>query len=134
MLRFNREKLMVESPNGQTILSTLWHGVRLDGPLMAELAKSSTELTLRQFLNKIEEYINQEDMIGALMKGQEVEDQVKDSSKKQLLATSTQKGVKSQKKAGKKAALPFPNLEPQQRKEQRFTPLNIGVVKVFIEI
>jgi hypothetical protein len=69
MLRFNREKLMVESPNDQTILSALWHGISPDGPLMAELAKSLTELTLRQFLNKTEEYINQEEMIGALMKG-----------------------------------------------------------------
>jgi hypothetical protein len=62
---------------------------------MAELAKSSTELTLHQLLNKTEEHINKKEMIGALMKGQEVEDQEKDSSKKQLLATSTQKGVKS---------------------------------------
>ena len=69
MLKFNQEKLTVESLNDQTVLSALWHGVRPDGPLMAELAKSSIELTLRQFLNKIEEYVNQEEMIGALMKG-----------------------------------------------------------------
>jgi hypothetical protein len=94
MLRFNREKLTLESANYQTVLLTLWHEVRPDGPLMAKLAKSSTELTVRQFLNKTE-HINQEEMIRALMKGQEVDDQVKDSNKKQLPATSTQKGVKS---------------------------------------
>ena len=31
MLKFNREKLMVESPNDQTVLSALWHEVRSDG-------------------------------------------------------------------------------------------------------
>ena len=73
MLRFNGEKLTVENPNNQTVLLALWQGVRPDGPLMVELAKSLTELTLCQFLNQIK-YINQEEMIGALMKGQEVED------------------------------------------------------------
>ena len=79
---------------------------------MAELAKSLTKLTLCQFLNKTEEYINHEEMIRALTKGQEAEDQEKGSSKKQLPATSTQKGVKSQKKTGKKAAMPLPKAEP----------------------
>jgi hypothetical protein len=39
MQRFNWEKLMVESPNEQMILSALMNGIKMEGPLMAELAQ-----------------------------------------------------------------------------------------------
>lgn len=68
MLKFNKEKLMVESPDEHAVLSALMHEVRAKGPLMAELAKKSMYVTLRQFLNKAEEYINQEETVGSLMK------------------------------------------------------------------
>ena len=58
LLRFNKEKLMMENPNEETVLNALMHGVHAKGPLMAELAKSSKMITLRQFLNKTKEYIN----------------------------------------------------------------------------
>jgi hypothetical protein len=38
MQRFNREKLIVENPNEQIVLSALMNGIRAEGPLMAELA------------------------------------------------------------------------------------------------
>ncbi|XP_059446517.1 uncharacterized protein LOC132178073 [Corylus avellana] len=47
IVKFNKEKLTVESPSEQTILDALMHGVRAEGPLMAELAKKSTLVTLR---------------------------------------------------------------------------------------
>jgi hypothetical protein len=56
MLKFNKEKLMVESPNDQMVLSALMHGVRADELLMAEIAQKSMVLTLYQFLDKTEEY------------------------------------------------------------------------------
>jgi hypothetical protein len=55
MLRSNKEKLMVESPNDKTVLNALMHGVKPNGPLMAELAKSSKLITLCQFLSKTED-------------------------------------------------------------------------------
>lgn len=73
-------------------------------------------------------------MIWALMKGQEVEDQAKYSSKKEAPATSNKKEVKSQKKVDKKAVPSFPKIKPQRHKDQRFTTLNTGVIKVFMKI
>ncbi|XP_059436771.1 uncharacterized protein LOC132169835 [Corylus avellana] len=52
---------------GQQFLA-LMHGIKADGPLMVELSRKSTSGTLRQFSNKVEEFINQEETISALMK------------------------------------------------------------------
>jgi hypothetical protein len=57
MLRFNKEKLEVDSLDEKTILNALMRGV-VDGLLMAKIAKNSRSITLTQFMNKIEEYIN----------------------------------------------------------------------------
>jgi hypothetical protein len=45
--------------------------------LSVEIAKSSRSITLAQFMNKIEEYINQEELVGTLLKSQKEEDQAK---------------------------------------------------------
>ena len=68
MLRFNKEKLKEDSPDEKTMLNALMRGVKADGPLMAEIAKSSQSITLAQFMNKTEEYINQEELVGILLK------------------------------------------------------------------
>jgi hypothetical protein len=47
MLKFNKEKLMVESLNDQMVLLALMHGVRVEGSLMAKITKKSMMLTLR---------------------------------------------------------------------------------------
>jgi hypothetical protein len=44
MLRFNKEKLEVDSPDEKTMLNALMQGIRVEGPLMAELARSTHEL------------------------------------------------------------------------------------------
>ncbi|XP_059451082.1 uncharacterized protein LOC132181868 [Corylus avellana] len=134
MLRFNKEKLLVENPGDQMVLSALWHGVRPNGPLMTEVSKRSTKITLREFIKKTEEYINQEEMIKALTKGQEEEDGEKEDAKNELLATSTPKEGKFLKKVAKKTVPTFPKIEAQRRKDRRFTPLNTGVNEVFMEI
>jgi hypothetical protein len=46
MLKFNKEKLMVESLNDQMVLLALMHGVRVEGSLMAKITKKSMMLTL----------------------------------------------------------------------------------------
>jgi hypothetical protein len=51
---------MVEILNKETIFNALMHGVNAEGPLMVKLAKSSKTITLCQFLNNTEKYINQE--------------------------------------------------------------------------
>ena len=68
MLRFNKEKLEVDSLYEKTMLNALMRGAKVDGPLMVEIAKSSQSITLTQFMNKTEEYINQEELVGMLLK------------------------------------------------------------------
>jgi hypothetical protein len=41
MLRFNNEKLEVDSLDDKTMLNALMQGIRVEGPLMAELARST---------------------------------------------------------------------------------------------
>ena len=58
MLCFNKEKLEVDSPDEKTMLNALMQEVKADGPLMADIAKSTRTITLAQFMKKTEEYIN----------------------------------------------------------------------------
>ncbi|XP_059429064.1 uncharacterized protein LOC132162861 [Corylus avellana] len=73
-------------------------------------------------------------MIKALMKGQEEEDQEKEDAKKEPPVASTLKEEKFQKKVVKKTVPSFPKIEPRQREDRRFTPLNTRVNEVFMEI
>jgi hypothetical protein len=47
MLRFNKENLEVDSPDDKTMLNALMQGIRVEGPLMANLARSAQEVTDR---------------------------------------------------------------------------------------
>lgn len=135
MLKFNREKLTVESPNEQIVLLALMNGVRAEGPLMAEIAKKSMLLTLRQFLNKSEEYINQEETVGALMKSQKEAAEGGGSSNKIVPESSgKKKEEKNPKKPGRKANPTFSRIEPLRHQGPRLTPLKTRVTEVFMEI
>jgi hypothetical protein len=134
MLRFNKEKLMVESPNDQMVLSTLMHGVRANRLLMAKMEKKLMMFTFRQFLDKTKEYINEEELIRALMKSQKKVDRAKSSSNRAASTSSAKKEEKSSTKPGNKIGLSFPKAEPWRQEGQRFTPLNTSVVEVFMEI
>ena len=68
MLCFNKEKLEVDSLDEKTMLNALMQGIRDDGPLMANIAKSTWQMTLTQFIKKTKEYINQEELVGMLLK------------------------------------------------------------------
>jgi hypothetical protein len=81
---------------------------------MAKLAKSLKLITLCQFLSKTEEYINQEEMVGALMKSQKEEDQAKESSNKVAPTTSTKKEEKNSKKPNRKAGPQWSKTEPRR--------------------
>ena len=50
MLHFNKEKLEVDSPNDKTMLNALMEGIKVERPLMAELARSTQEVTLPRFM------------------------------------------------------------------------------------
>jgi hypothetical protein len=68
MLHFNKEKLEVDSPDDKTMLNALMQGIRSEGPLMAKLARGTQEVTLPRFMNLTEEFINQEELDGMLLK------------------------------------------------------------------
>ena len=58
VLCFNKEKLEVDSPDDKTILNALMQGIKAEGPLMAELARSTQEVTLPRFMKLTDEFIN----------------------------------------------------------------------------
>jgi hypothetical protein len=60
--------LEVDSPDDKTMLNALMQGIRVEGPLMADLAKSAQEVTLAPFMKKTKEFINQEELVGTLLK------------------------------------------------------------------
>jgi hypothetical protein len=71
MLRFNKEKLEVDTPDDKTMLCALMQGVRAEGPLMAEVGrKNIRKVTLPQFMKLTEEFIHQEELVGTLLKAQ----------------------------------------------------------------
>jgi hypothetical protein len=67
MVRFNWEKLSIEDLKEDMVLATLLNGINAKGPLMAELAWRPAT-TLRQFMSKAKEFMNQEETINVLLK------------------------------------------------------------------
>jgi hypothetical protein len=109
MQRFNWEKLTIESPNELMVLSALMNGIRTEGPLMAELARRLTLGTLRQFMGKAKEFINQEETIKALTKAKAEDPQGCPNNAKREGESSSRKKRKSTRspKAYEKKFEPF---------------------------
>ncbi|XP_059455078.1 uncharacterized protein LOC132185303 [Corylus avellana] len=135
MLLFNREKLTVETSDEQIVLSALMHDIKADGPLMAKLARKWTSGTLRQFTNKVEEFINQEETISTLMKSKPEESRLVSD-----LARATPKTFveKKKKRDHQKVRTPEKKIElpPRHNQQQQYlgwTPLNTTIYKVFME-
>jgi hypothetical protein len=119
MLRFNKEKLKVDSPNDKTMLNVLMQGIRVEGPLMAELAKSTQEVTLPRFMKLTEEFINQEELIGTLLKAQTLEEQAKKEGKKAPVVPKS-KEEKNPRKEEKKLGPLSLKSEPRKMEPPRF--------------
>jgi hypothetical protein len=71
LLRFNQERLAVESQSEQFIHCAIYQGIRKDGALMANLARRPAE-GLQKFLDRVEEFVNQEETLRALRGIEEV--------------------------------------------------------------
>ena len=97
MLRFNKEKLEVDSPDDKMMLNALMQGIRAEAPLMAELARSTQEVTLPRFMKLTKEFINQEELVRTLLKAQELEDQARKEGKKALTAPKPKEEKNPQK-------------------------------------
>jgi hypothetical protein len=134
MLRFNREKLEVDTPDDKTLLCALMQGVRAEGPLMAEVGrKNVNKVTLPQFMKLTEEFIHQEELVGALLKAQTLEEQSKKESKKDS-STTKSKEEKNPRKGEKKSGSSFKSeprkVEPSRFSKEVFTPLNASLTEV----
>ncbi|XP_059451047.1 uncharacterized protein LOC132181835 [Corylus avellana] len=104
-LRFNKEKLTVKNPSEQMILNALMHGA--------------------------EEYINQEETVGALIKSQEKATRQDGGAAKVAPVSSRKKQEKNPKQQEKKTLKPK---NDSQRKLSKFTPLNTSMTEVLMEI
>ena len=119
MLCFNKEKLKVDSPDDKMMLNALMQGIRAEGQLMAELVKNTQEVTLPQFMKLTEEFINQEELIGTLLKAQTLKEQAKQEGKKASMAPKPKEEKNPQK--GKKKPGPLPiKSEPWKMEVSRF--------------
>jgi hypothetical protein len=105
MLRFNKEKLEVDSPNDKTMLNALMQGVSEEGLLMAEIGRNTQKVTLPQFMKLTKEFIHQEELIGTFLKAQTLEEQAKQEGKK-ASTTPKAKEVKNPQK-GKRSQAHF---------------------------
>ncbi|XP_059436658.1 uncharacterized protein LOC132169680 [Corylus avellana] len=113
LLRFNREKLMVEKVSDETVLLVLMNGIKAEGPLMAELAQKK----------------KWEEIVGALLKSK---------TEVALIKPNSGKAPESSKKKRKEEKAPPRSLqrkvEPQHQQGYKYTPLNASITKVFMEI
>jgi hypothetical protein len=138
MLRFNREKLEVDTPDDKTLLCALMQGIRAERPLMAEVGrKNVNKVTLPQFMKLTEEFIHQEKLVGAFLKAQTLEEQAKKERKKDSNPPK-EKEDKNPRKGEKKRGPLFKSeprkTEPPRFPKEVFTPLNASLTEVFSAI
>ena len=138
MLRFNKKKLEVDSLDDKTMLNALMQGIRAEGLLMAELDRNTQKVTLPQFMKLTEEFINQEELIGTLLKAQTLEEQAKQEGKKASTALKLKEKKNPRKGEKKPGPLSFKS-EPRKTEAPRFqqevfTPLNASFTEVFMAI
>jgi hypothetical protein len=101
------------------VYASLYQGIRTDGPLMAKLAQRQPE-TLLGFMDKVEEFINQEDTIRAII----------NSWQSQLLIPK----VSEEKKKNPQVEHTNESKPRKQFKVYNFTPLNASIHEVLMEI
>jgi hypothetical protein len=117
MLRFNREKLEVDTPDDKTLLCAL----------MAEVGRKNVKkVTLPQFMKLTEEFIHQEELVGALLKAQTLEEQAKKEKKRDSNPPKA-KEEKNPRKGGRRSQAHYSkmSLEKQSHRGSRrkFSPL-----------
>ena len=72
MARFNQAKLTVDNPTEEMVYAALYQGLRVEGPLMSEIALNHPE-NLTALTDVIEKYVNQEETLSALRESQRQE-------------------------------------------------------------
>ena len=105
---------------------------------MAELARSTQEVTLPRFMKLTKEFINQEELILTLLKAQTLEEQAKQEGKKAPTAPKPKEEKNPQKGEKKPGPISFKSkprkIEAPRFQQEVFTPLNASFTKVFMAI
>jgi hypothetical protein len=104
VFRFNQAKLTVDSPTEEMVYAALYQGLRVEGPLMSEIALNHHE-NLTALTDVIEKYVNQEETLAALRESQ-----------KQKVAESSNSGKQKKKKGPRKK-----KSRPKQKKSRSIT-------------
>jgi hypothetical protein len=123
VIRFNQAKLMVDNPTEEMVYAALYQGLRVEGPLMSEIAFNHLE-NLADLMDVIEKYVNQEEILAALRE-----------SHKQKITESSNLGKKE--KARKEEKRTETKEEPAKYYQfsiNEWTPLNSLINEVLMEI
>jgi hypothetical protein len=119
IMRFNQEKLDVESSTEEFIFVALYRGIKKGGPIMVELARKLPQ-SLQEFMDKAEEFINQEETLRAFLGP--------DPSR-----VSTFEMPKKKKKVNSEENPT--DFKPRKKfKDYNFIPLNAPITEVFMEV
>lgn len=119
--RFNLERLAAESHTDELAHCVVYQGIRKDGTLMADLARKPSH-NLQEFLDRAEEFVNQEETMRAFREIEGVKTD-KEDNKKRL----KKKESRYVKNVAERRA-------PKRIEEYNWTPLNATPAKVLMEI
>jgi hypothetical protein len=123
MIRFNQAKLTVDNPTEEMVYADLYQGLRVEGPLMSEIALNHPE-NLADLTDVIEKYVNQEEILAALRESQ-----------KQKIGESS--NLEKKEKARKEEKWTDTKKEPAKYYQfsiDEWTPLNSPINNVLTEI
>lgn len=83
LMLFNQEKLIIESQTEEFVYYALYQCIKKDGPLIADLARKSSR-NLQGFMDRAEEFINQEETLRALLGAEPAQAPSLDNRKKKM--------------------------------------------------
>jgi hypothetical protein len=126
--RFNKERVEAEDMLESVVLTVAINGLWHKGPFILELAKK-TPTTLQEFMEKLEEFISQEEMM-RMYAGREAKPNEQIKKKEPHKG----EGASSQWKSSKKSSKRLKKGKPLTEQEFKFTPMNASVVEVFMQI
>jgi hypothetical protein len=114
--RFNREKMAVEDPTEDMVYVALYQAISPKEPLMKKLARKQPS-TLQGLMDKVDEYINQEETIKAMVSSRPSRDRSLERKRKEF------------RKVDREEQRPV-----KKFKDYNFTPLNAEILEVLMEI
>jgi hypothetical protein len=123
--RFNKERVEAEEMSESVVLTAAINGLWHKGPFVLELAKK-TPTTLQEFMEKAEEFINQEEMVRMYA---ERDAKPKEQAKKKEFRRG--EGASSHGRSSKKGEKLPEKKKPIAEREYNFTPLNTTVAEIY---